>query len=123
MKEDISISEHLKSLEEKLLDPNFRKLPEEAASLLSEDFMEIGSSGKIYNKKETMVALANESHGKIIISDFNSAQVTPEVFLITYKARKEKGNQKNYSLRSSIWKLIDNHWQIIFHQGTVVKED
>jgi hypothetical protein len=27
-----------------------------------------------------------------------------------------------YSLRSSIWKLIDDRWQMVFHQGTLTQE-
>jgi hypothetical protein len=30
--------------------------------------------------------------------------------------------QPTYSLRSSVWKLIDGRWQMVFNQGTLSKE-
>jgi hypothetical protein len=44
MEADIAVEEHLRHLEERLLQPEMRKAAEAVAELLAEDFMEFGSS-------------------------------------------------------------------------------
>jgi hypothetical protein len=53
-KEMNNIKEHIKNLEEKLLHSDVRKNPEILNELLSEDFEEIGSIGKISSREEVI---------------------------------------------------------------------
>lgn len=46
-----SLENHLRELEERLLQTDVRKSPEELDQLLADDFVEIGSSGRLFNKK------------------------------------------------------------------------
>ena len=46
--------------------------------------------------------------------------------IITEKENKKedidlKNKKTTISLRSSLWKNINNKWQMIFHQGTLLK--
>jgi hypothetical protein len=52
--------------------------------------------------------------------DFQIKQLAADVVLATYKVVKhgETREAKKYSLRSSIWKINDDKWQMVFHQGT-----
>ena len=95
-------------------------MPEEISSLLSENFIEFGSSGKIYNKKQTIEALNQGSEDQIVINDFKTTLLTGEVVLVTYTAVRTyiAGDRNIKSLRSSIWKKLDGCWEIYFHQGT-----
>jgi hypothetical protein len=107
-------------LEEKLLNPVKRKSLPELQELLSDDFIELGSSGKIYNKQQVIDSLQNESSNQISMCEFNIKELTQGTVLVTYISEKlnpQSGN-KNKSLRSSIWKLTDGNWKIVFHQGT-----
>ena len=65
MKETILIE-----LEKKLLYPTVRKSVEEVSQLLVEDYTEFGSSGKVYNKKDTIEALRKVPTGQISVHDF-----------------------------------------------------
>jgi hypothetical protein len=122
MKPEIPISDYLKTLEEKLLNPDVRNSSSELAELLSDDFMEIGSSGKVYYKEEVINTLQKKIACTIIMENYNSIQLTTGIVLITYKAVKinEPGSLRIISSRSFIWQLSGNKWQIVFHQGTPV---
>jgi hypothetical protein len=45
--------------------------------------------------------------------------LAPDVVLATYRVVDE--TRKQHTLRSSIWKLKDGRWQMVFHQGTPTK--
>ncbi len=121
MENDSVLISELLSLEESLLKPNIRKSSEAIVDLLADDFMEIGSSGKVYRKKDIMCTLRSEAASNITLLDFKVKLLSPEVALVIYKAVKTGSNvaEKQYSLRSSIWKLMDGSWKIAFHQGTI----
>ena len=122
MTEELQIKEHLILLEEKLLNPSIRKSIEEVSQLLADDYVEFGSSGKVYKKKDTIEALQKEPAGQISAHDFKVNLLTPEVTLVTYTAvKKDNLDSETKSLRSSVWQKTGEKWQIVFHQGTIVK--
>ena len=119
MKNPNEISRTIWLLEERLLQPDIRRSVKDITELLSDDFIEFGSSGRIFNKKQSIEGLQKEDSVRISISDFKATILSPDVVLVTYKAMKlEPNGQESHSLRSSIWRLIENRWQIVFHQGT-----
>lgn len=109
------------NLENELLKPEIRKSTEKLRELLSEDFIEYCSSGVIYNYNIDDNFYEENVEFKII--DFNSRELSNDCILATYKINKiyHNDNTVKSSLRSSIWKLYDNKWKMIFHQGTMVK--
>ena len=110
----------LKTLEEKLVNPSVRKSLQELNELLADDFIEHGSSGKVYNKQQVIEALQKETPLEISISEFNSVNLTDEIVLVTYTTEQinKTDNTVKYSLRSSIWRKNNKKWQVVFHQGT-----
>ncbi|RAK19417.1 MULTISPECIES: DUF4440 domain-containing protein [Bacillales] len=114
--ENSSLKEHLYSLEERLLQPDVRKSVEELEILLADDFIEFGSSGRVFNKQQVIERLPNESTIQMTLMDFEVKLLAPDVALTTYRVLKHK--DMKYSLRSSIWKLKEGKWQMVFHQGT-----
>ncbi len=105
----------LKTLEEQIVDPAFRKSATFLSQVLADDFMEIGSVGKIYNKAEVITLLQAAEAQLISLSNFKLKCLAENVVLVTYIATK----QQAISLRSSIWKLNEGNWQLIFHQSTL----
>ncbi len=114
----------LYQLEERLLQPNVRKSAQDVAELLADEFIEFGSSGRIFDKQQIIENLQNEPLTQITITQFNTSVLAAGVILITYRAVKYSADSGEpvYSLRSSIWKLIDDEWKIVFHQGTVARD-
>jgi len=109
----------IKSLEEKLINPAIRKSAGELDLLLNDGFIEIGSSGKCYNKSTVIESLRNESTQNITIKDFKIINLSDEVVTAIYIAVKKEGNTpKSFSRRCSIWKKENGSWQLYYHQGT-----
>jgi hypothetical protein len=117
----VSVEQHLRELEERLLQSNVRKSAADLDILLAADFVEFGSSGRVFDKRQIIENLRTESFGRRSLMDFKTVPLAPGVVLTTYRAVRhgDAGKQPTYSLRSSVWKLIDNRWQMVFHQGTL----
>jgi hypothetical protein len=121
----MQLENRLRSLEERLLDPTFRIDSESVATLLADDFLEFGSSGRSFDKASTLVELKNEPPRKAsLISDFSVRELSSNSSLVTYRAtsRNLAGHPNGQSWRSSIWMQRDGRWQLIFHQGTRIPE-
>lgn len=58
------------------------------------------------------------------IIDFSIDQLSDDCIVATYKLIKDSNlnENKNYSLRSSIWKCFEGKWKMLFHQGTVTSK-
>ncbi len=112
--------QELKHLEKLLLKPKIRKSVSELSKILSDEFIEFGSSRNIYDKKDIIKLVQNEVAPKITLTNFKIIQLRKEHFLVTYKSLKEEKGNKTYSLRSSIWKKEKAKYQILFHQGTLI---
>ena len=114
----------LRRLEEELLKPEVRHSPGQVGDLLSDDFVEFGSSGGVFNKQQVIEALEQEGPPdptiRLSLVDFIARRLASDVILVTYRTIQEgdPGTQRESRLRSSIWKLIEGRWQMVFHQGT-----
>jgi hypothetical protein len=114
----------LRRLEERLLDPTVRTSGADVAHLLADDFLEFGSSGRVFGKPQIVEALRSEPPVQRSLTDFSARSLAPGVVLVTYRASRGNldGQPATTSLRSSIWKRIDGRWQVVFHQGTPASE-
>lgn len=112
-----ALKRHLFQLENKLLLPEIRTSKEEVMNLLSDNFFEFGSSGKVLYKDED-ISEATLGIVKMTMSDFEIHSLSEEIVLATYRIYNELNNQ--HSLRSSIWKVVDGQWKMHFHQGTKI---
>jgi hypothetical protein len=112
------VANQLRQLETDLLRPEIRHNPATLSSLLAEEFCEFGSSGRIYTRQEIIDHLATESPVYTTITDFSVTIPAEGVALVKYRAARENES----SLRSSLWVLRDDRWQMLFHQGTKASE-
>lgn len=118
------LSDVLLENEKKLLDPALRQVPERLAPLLADDFVEFGSSGRSYDKKQVLYLLRKQVPARLTIEEFRVVELAPAAALVTYRARTEAqdGRSEKQSLRSSIWVQRGGEWRMIFHQGTAVPD-
>ena len=109
-----------RDLEEKLLRQETRNSSGEVATLLHPDFFEFGGSGTVWDRQQTIDRLAHEHPMERSLTDLTVRSLAADVTLVTYRAvaRDLASGNEWHSLRSSIWKLTDGRWQVIFHQGT-----
>ncbi|MFQ5522742.1 MAG: DUF4440 domain-containing protein [Acidimicrobiia bacterium] len=110
-------SAELEEAESALLDPEVRADPQALDSLIADDFMEVGSSGRIYDKKTLIELITGEEHVPVLIRDFSTRELASDVVLVTYRSVGQSGRAAR---RSSIWVCNDGSWQIVFHQGTLL---
>ncbi|WP_454851615.1 nuclear transport factor 2 family protein [Rhizobium binxianense] len=112
---------HFRRLEERLFQPEVRHSRQELENLLSREFREIGSSGRLYTFSDTIEGLLAESpDGSSRAEDFELQMLADGLALVTYRSVRSlfAGGQKQ-NRRSSIWRLeTDGQWRMLFHQGT-----
>ncbi|HSN18760.1 MAG TPA: DUF4440 domain-containing protein [Gammaproteobacteria bacterium] len=111
----------IRRLEEQLLDPAFRRSATAVAALLADEFQEVGSSGRRYDKSQILAALAQEDGFTADVTRFAIQALAPDHVLATYCVSIGRaGSAPQHSLRSSLWRKQDGNWQLLFHQGTPV---
>ena len=112
------LEEKIIELETRLFQADVRASAEELDKLLADQFYEIGASGEIYNKAQILENLVKLPEVKITANEYDLVQMSSEIVLVTYRALIRTEKEQRSSLRSSIWKFIENKWQMVFHQGT-----
>ncbi len=121
MQSNNSDHELLLRLEHRLLSPEVRHSRDELVELLAENFVEFGSSGRVYDRPAIISELGGESDVQIAITDFRTIVLSRDVILATYRAAYHMADGvPHHSLRSSIWQMTAGRWQMVFHQGTPV---
>jgi len=116
-----SLEEQIRQLEERLVNPAVRKSEMELNELFADEFVEVGSSGKIYDERQTIQTLLEESGFRVMMTNFKILVLSADCVLLSYRAAISFNTDETktvFSLRSSIWKRNGDQWQIIFHQGT-----
>lgn len=113
----MSLMDEILNLETMLLTPKVRKSKEEIEKLLSDEFVEFCSTGRIYkySKGDTFY----EEGVSYEILDFSISLIEENSLLATYRLKKRSKGGENYSLRSSIWKIYNGEYKMVFHQGTI----
>jgi hypothetical protein len=113
---EAAIARTLRGLEERLLTPEVRATRAELERLLHEQFVEIGASGRMWDRAAIVEALAAEgAQPASVVEEFALRMVAPDVALVTYRARRGEA----LSWRSSIWRWQgEQGWRMLFHQGT-----
>jgi hypothetical protein len=98
-----------------LLDPDVRSDPVRVRELLHDEFMEFGSTGRVYNKRMLLDMLKGERHAEVVIREFAVRQLSSDTALVTYRTVGQSGQEAR---RSSVWIRQDGVWRMAFHQGT-----
>ena len=87
---------------------------------MSADFIEVGASGRIYDRAAAIAMLAGGAPVRRTIEAFEAREVSRNVVLVTYRAVRfgEDGAAASRSRRSSLWRREKGEWKMLFHQGT-----
>jgi hypothetical protein len=102
------------ALERELLTTQCRADRQRVADLLHADFREYGASGRVWTRAEVIVSMADAPSVSGEAADFCSQELAEGVVLLTYRITGTRP-----SLRSSVWVLTAERWQMLFHQGTL----
>ncbi len=107
--------QELHASEMEMLDPAVRADPVRVRELLHDDFIEFGSTGRVYNKEILVEMLRTERPSTVSIRDFTVRQLASDTALVTYRTVGQSGHEAR---RSSVWVHQDGVWRMVFHQGT-----
>ncbi|SFU16343.1 ribonuclease HI [Pseudovibrio denitrificans] len=106
--------ETLRSLENQLLLPSVRGDHQQLELLLHPDFIEIGASGRMYDRAQILDALPEEAADYPVrtIENFRLRELSSGLVQVFYSI------VENETQRTSIWKFEGEQWSMIYHQGT-----
>ncbi len=92
------------------------------ADLIDDEFIEVGSSATLYNKAEVIRWLSSENQSERIGSSFKARPLSEELILLTYisSIKDPSISSIKKAMRSSVWRLANGQWRMIFHQGTPI---
>ena len=113
----------VRACEELLLNTRVRHDREQLDRLLNDEFVEFGSSGRVYNKAEIIEALLSSSEDwHYRITGFECRFLRDDLAHVRYALDilSPDNNLLRTSLRSSLWVLGRDGWAMMFHQGTTV---
>ena len=118
----LSILNELKKREPIFHRPEFGTTRKDFENMTEESFWEVGASGKIYNREYILNVLderfANPQGDKWETKDFKCQEIAKDNYLLTYTLLQGE----RITRRATIWRIHDDGWKIVYHQGTIVKE-
>jgi hypothetical protein len=111
---------HLQACELALLDPAVRRDRGRVEALLAEEFLEFGSSGRLWTREQVLELLASQDFEPVTMEDFRCDRIAEDVALATYRTVRTdpQSGEKAAVLRSSLWMQERGVWRVRFHQGT-----
>lgn len=115
--ESMNLEMHLKQLEECHLSGAVRESGEALGHILADDFVEFGSSGKVFTRHDFVDGASLHT---LTLHDWTMHQLGEQAALTTYRVKNHCLNRE--TLRSSIWKYDGTDWKLFFHQGTIANE-
>jgi hypothetical protein len=105
-----------------LLSPDVRRSRDAVEDLLDPEFREVGASGRLWSRDETVTALAVENgdmQGETIVTELAGTVLTPDLILLTYMS--DRGGR--LARRVSLWLRTGGAWRVLYHQGTPLRSD
>ena len=103
-----------------LMSPGVRRSAARVDELLDPEFREIGMSGRLWTRTETMQALATEPADEscaVEVTDMQGTVLGPGLVLLTYVSSRNGRAAR----RSSVWRCSDGNWRLVLHQGTPIQ--
>ncbi|PJK13036.1 DUF4440 domain-containing protein [Lysobacteraceae bacterium NML120232] len=107
------------SLEEAMWRAETRFDPKFMEQHLATDFIELGRSGRIYNRAQCLATTPQTIGCRLPLSNLQVRLLNADTAQLLYDSivRRETG-ELEYSHRSSLWTRTANSWVMRFHQGT-----
>lgn len=88
--------------------------------IIDDRFIEIGKSGKQFNKVDVINELTNLKEDRnIIIYNFSCEKIDKNTYLVHYITM----NNDDKIYRTSIWNEYENERKLIFHQASLYNEE
>jgi hypothetical protein len=103
--------------------PEFGATRADFEKMTTEDFWEVGASGRRYSRSFVLDELEKRfSVPQADVwetSDFQCRKLSEDTYLLTYTLLQDK---QRLTRRSTIWRKTAEGWKIVYHQGTIVRD-
>ena len=116
----MKLEDKLRALEIKVMTAAGERRAADLRQYLADDFYEIGSSSRTYDKAEVLAAIETAPLRKFQVEDFKIIASGTDWALVSYRAGEKSEAGSTTSWRSSLWVKREGKWQIVFHQGTKI---
>lgn len=113
--------ERIEALELILLDPSGRADAALLDRLIADDFVEVAANGRSFGKDEVLARLPVEQGVSFSAGPMAVTLLSPTVGLVTYTVTRTVDGVPVHSRRCSVWRLHQDQWQVVYHQGTVAQ--
>lgn len=113
------ISDQFYALETSLFLKEYLNDKEYLEKIFHPDYMEIGKTGNVYNRKETIDALYGSDDRNIKITSFEVRAMSLSMYRVNYVSTHEDGTRV---YRTSIWMETLLGLVLYYHQGTIIKD-
>ena len=87
---------------------------------IDDEFIERMTDGTHCKKQDVLIWLKKRSHSIISPMQFQAKTISNNVILLMYltNTQKKPSDKSVLESRSSLWRLRENRWQLVFHQST-----
>jgi hypothetical protein len=103
--------------------PEFGTSRADFEKMTTEDFWEVGASGRCYSREHVLDILEKRfaaPHADIWEArDFHCRRLSGDTYLLTYALLQDN---VRLTRRSTIWQQTPDGWKAVYHQGTVVQD-
>lgn len=114
MSDDISV---VMGLEREMQSPAARANPARTRELLAPDFVEIGASGRRWDRESMLRLLEGDSQAPaavIGVTGLEARHLTEDLIQVLWDSERDGRRAR----RSSLWRRATGGWRLVFHQGT-----
>ena len=116
----MSLEQELRELEIEVMTAAGERRTADLREYIADDFYEIGSSSRTYDKAEVLAAIATAPLRRFQVEDFKVTASGTDWALVSYQALEKSDTGSTSSWRSSLWVKREGKWQIVFQQGTKI---
>lgn len=108
------------ALERELQTSRARRDPTRLEELLAEGFSEVGASGRLWSRAETLALVAQEGDevAPIEVGDITARHIGADAVLVSW--RSDRAGRRAH--RRSLWGRADGEWRLEHHQGTLTSD-
>lgn len=92
--------------------------PEWMDRILHADFEEVGMSGRVYSREDSLEAPVAELDVALPHEGYQLELIDEDVALVRYVSHDTSDGVQRHAHRTSIWVNTNDGWQLRFHQGT-----
>jgi len=118
------ILEELRQQEPIFHRPAFAATAADFAALTAPTYWEVGASGRRYTRDFILQHLAENppvdaATANWRTSGFALQALSPDTYLLTYTLKQAD----RFTRRATLWHRTSQGWQILYHQGTLIRGD